>query len=200
MENDYLGILGLSPSDDLNFSIINKKCTILKVKNKKNKQFCELIDVILEYFQKNDVYSLMDRAQEILPRVYLGSAKLARNLEKLKGVGITHVISIANEFPAYFSEMTNKNAGLPDEKTIYITKEWLDECMSFINTALEQNSNNRVLIHCQYGRTRSAIVATYFIATSLKIDINTAYEKLQAIRDVMIPDDIISNLCTFSQY
>jgi len=196
-EVEYLKFLGIDIDKDITFGDINKKYRILKMKKKNDVEFCKKLDDIYNYFNTNGVYSNMDKAQEIFQQVFLGSVKLAYDLERLNSYKITHIISIAEEFPTKFPNFVNKNAGLPDSSMIDINKEWLENCYFYIKNAISENKDNKVLIHCQFGRTRSAIVATYFLSKILNINITSAYEKLKTIRDVMIPENIIELMKKF---
>lgn len=44
----------------------------------------------------------MDKAQEIAPNAFLGPAKIASSIDSFTHYKITHVLSIAMEYPASF--------------------------------------------------------------------------------------------------
>ena len=202
LTNQYLSNIGYSITDyNLTLGLIVKRCIQLKRENKNNIEYFELLDKIRNYFMVNGIqlFSKMDDAQEISANVYLGSVKMAYDLEKLLKYKITHILSIAEEFPTKFNNFTNKNAGLPDilEISKFITKDWLDECYNFINSSKQDNVENKVFIHCQYGKTRSAIVAVYYVSKTENISILEAYEKIKEKRDITIPYEILSQISTY---
>ena len=201
----YLSNIGYSITDDSNLTLglIVKRCIQLKRENNNNNniEYCELLDKIRNYFMVNGIqlFSKMDEAQEISANVFIGSVKMAYDLEKLLKYKITHILSIAEEFPTKFNNFTNKNAGLPDvlEISKFITKDWLDECYNFINSSKQDNVENKIFIHCQYGKTRSAIVAVYYVSKTENISILEAYEKIKEKRDITIPYEILSQISTY---
>ena len=141
----------------------------------------------------------MDYATQILPNIYIGTAKFASSIEQVKHRGITHILSIASEYPVKYSEtqFISMNAGLPDILEIreFITNEWLNNCYKFIEQCMA--SGGIILIHCQYGKTRSAIIAVYYLAKSENISILEAYEKIKQKRDIFIPIEILQMLENF---
>lgn len=195
IQKEYFNFLGINNEcDEVNLGLVNKKCTIIKAKQRNNPEICNKIDEILKYFQTNDIYSRMDLPTLLYPRVYISGAKFATNPTMITEYGFTHILSIAEEFQAKLCGLTNMNLGLPDSKNIEVSKDYLDKCINFIIYSLNENENNKILIHCQFGRTRSAIIATYFISVIENLPIYTAYAKLQAIRDVIIPSELIQSL------
>lgn len=191
---EYLEYIGLSPNqENITLSMIIKQCK--KLKREHNEY--SMLDKICNYFIINGISDItisnMDKAHEIAPNVFIGPVKIATNLEQLKKYGITHIVSIASEYPATFPQFINKNIGLPDIMEIeqFITIDWLDECFNFINNAILDNNSNKVLIHCQYGKTRSAIVAVYYLAKLKHIKIIEAYDTIQQKRDIYIPPKIL---------
>lgn len=211
LEKTYLADLGFTPEiENLTLGMIIRRCNELKNKSKTtttttttaNLKQINSLEIIRNYFILNGLpdrtISNMDKAQEIAPNVFLGPAKVASSIDSLKHYEITHILSIAIEYPASLKQFSNKNAGLPDIVEIdqYITKEWLDECYEFIHNGLLEN-RNKVLIHCQYGKTRSAIVAVYYLAKLNKISIQEAYDSIKQKRDIFIPIEILQMLENF---
>jgi predicted protein tyrosine phosphatase len=210
LEKIYLADLGFtSEIENLTLGIIIRRCNELTNQYKTkhttttpNLKYNNSLEIIRNYFILNGLpyrtISNMDKAQEIAPNVFLGPAKVASSIDSLTHYKITHVLSIALEYLASFEQFINKNAGLPDIVEIdqYISKEWLDDCYEFISNALIDN-RNKVLIHCQYGKTRSGIVAVYYLAKLSKISILKAYENIKQVRDIFIPLEILQMLENF---
>lgn len=202
---EYLELLGISIlEDDISYGLINKKCTILKHKLKiqNNKIMYARIDDAQNYLlnlDNNVFWSNMDNATQILSNIYLGSARFASSLEQLKHYGITHILSIASEYPIKYqqSQFVSMNAGIPDILEIeeFITNEWVNNCYKFIEQCMAYGGI--ILIHCQYGKTRSAIIAVYYLAKSENISILEAYEKIKQKRDIFIPIEILQMLDNF---
>lgn len=115
---------------------------------------------------------------------------MARDKEQLKALGITSILSMAADcgpqFPGDFRY--HSKALIEHSCSIADIISAIPRSVSFILEEFESAQNNRVLIHCVQGKTRSASIATYTIACK-----NGTYEKiLQKIRlsrDKTIPEE-----------
>lgn len=94
---------------------------------------------------------------EILPgRVWLGSFDNASRVELLKAMGITHILNcVCNCQPLY------KNSFV--YHTVSSSPPNFDECGEFLESVLSSKAENRVLIHCMTGASRSPSVAVAFL-------------------------------------
>jgi protein-tyrosine phosphatase len=100
---------------------------------------------------------------EIIPGLYISDFSSACEKQKLKEIGITHIITAltgVNEmYPDLFKYYT---IDICDRK-YYDIKTNFTPCAEFINDALKDGG--KVLVHCWKGASRSAaIVAAYLIA------------------------------------
>jgi predicted protein tyrosine phosphatase len=145
----------------------------------------------------------MGSAQEVYPRVFLGPFKVARSLESLRTLGITHVLSVAAEGePQFCTEGTGivylQHPIIEVDCQLHngaaMLKDILPSCAQFVTDAIiqEENNNNAVLIHCLHGNTRSAVVASYCRALLAGETFLQAYEVIRQVRDVFIPPEWLS--------
>lgn len=99
-------------------------------------------------------------ADQVVPKLYLGSGQDASNLAELTKHEITHVINVADDVP-------NFHAGVPgapvycsllvgDFGTDAGISRVFDEAATFAAAAMEGDGN--VLVHCANGSNRSASV------------------------------------------
>lgn len=81
---------------------------------------------------------------EVLPGLFIGSIGAAMCKGKLKEVGITHVLCVADSISPIFPEdFQYKIIKVLDSPEVEIT-EFLPECFEFINLALTEG---KVLVH-----------------------------------------------------
>ncbi|KAJ7089714.1 protein-tyrosine phosphatase-like protein [Mycena belliarum] len=129
-------------------------------------------------------------ASLIVPRLYLSDYFTARDEKQLSKLGITHIISILDRVPTI-------PECIPENHTLHISiadradadiLQYLDQTTDFITTALAENEENNVLVHCFQGVSRSATaVCAYLVATtSMTAPESIAY--VQAKRSVVCPN------------
>lgn len=101
-------------------------------------------------------------ANEVIEGIYLGAIGSSYDYEELKKLGITHIISvIAGYEPPYPDKFKYMVINALDDCNTNIL-ECFDDANNFINDAFE--NNGKVLIHCVFGRSRSAtILSSYMI-------------------------------------
>lgn len=93
-------------------------------------------------------------ASPITPRLYLSGYWTARNQNKLKELGITHVISVIEHIPNLpeaILQTRRFHLPLPDLAETNIL-EHLDATTAFITAALEENETNKVLVNNHFDR------------------------------------------------
>ncbi|KAF9005997.1 protein-tyrosine phosphatase-like protein, partial [Cyathus striatus] len=129
-------------------------------------------------------------ASLILPRLYLSDLSIATNGEELARLGITHVISVIEHVPDIPECITPSNRlhlSLADRIQVDILSH-LDQTTQSIRQALEENTTNKVLVHCFQGISRSAtVVCAYIIATEYK-HASEAVEFVQSRRGIVCPN------------
>ncbi|WWC61821.1 uncharacterized protein I303_104406 [Kwoniella dejecticola CBS 10117] len=112
-------------------------------------------------------YEMRREAQQIIPGLYLGPFQSSTNLNKMKMMGITHVLCIRDRkessliyprFPTEFRYMTLDISDNSDQNLISI----FPKCVDFIEESM--NMNGVVLAHCNGGIALSpAIVVGYLM-------------------------------------
>lgn len=111
----------------------------------------------LQYYV-NNTFS----ANQIVPNIFVGDLASASNCEALKEQGITHILSIYNgSYEIFPEDFKYKIIHINDDIWINIS-DYFEESNQFIETALNQ-SNTKVMIHCQRGVSRSVTLLIAYL-------------------------------------
>ena len=129
----------------------------------------------------SDVNNEMD---EITENLYLGGYIGAKNIEKLKNLGIKKVLSLLNEYFPQYKESDNiihktLNVNDFDEENII---KYFGECLNFIK------GDDKILVHCAAGASRSATVVIAYIMWNKKMSFKEALEFVQNKRNIVCPN------------
>jgi len=147
-------------------------------------------------------------ASQITPRLYLSDYRTARDVQKLKELGISHIISLL-EFPPDLPESIPADRRLhiavPDNPKADILRH-LRTSTSFIIAAFNENSSNKVLVcsshwslfaktdycfcqvHCMMGVSRSTTVVCAYLVATTNVTAAEAIAHVQSIRGVVNPN------------
>ena len=87
-----------------------------------------------------------NKINQIRPNLFLGSVEAAYDVENLKKLNITHILTIEDNVldPAVSSKFTYKFVNLPDLMYSDIISQF-EECIAFIESAINKPSG--VLVH-----------------------------------------------------
>ncbi|KZP21074.1 phosphatases II, partial [Athelia psychrophila] len=129
-------------------------------------------------------------ASLILPRLYLSDLFTARDDEEMEKLGITHMVSVMEAMPTKMPEMIRHHVPIQDSWDADILQH-LDGTTEFIRDALAEDPENKVLVHCFQGVSRSAtVVCAYVIATSANgMTAGEAIDIVKAKRGIVKPND-----------
>jgi hypothetical protein len=134
-------------------------------------------------------YKLLENnfeANQIIDGLWLGSLESSYDRETLKKKGITHIISVLAGYEPPFPEDFNYlviNA-LDNQSSNLI--DVFNDTSDFISDAFCNNGN--VLVHCAYGRSRSATIIVAFLIDSFGMYVDTAINLLQSKRPIVEPN------------
>jgi len=113
---------------------------------------------------------------EIAPdtNVYISDFASACNKEQLLYAGITHVITVIRgvdeQFGGNFKYLLIDIGDTPIDS---IAKHF-KKANAFIDNALKEDKNNKVLIHCMYGISRSATISCAYLIHKYKGTVNVS--------------------------
>ncbi|CAK5273783.1 unnamed protein product [Mycena citricolor] len=109
------------------------------------------------------------QASLIIPRLYLSDAFTAKDEQELAKLKITHVITIADRSEANI-------------------QEHFVNTTQFISSALEENEDNIVLVHCFQGISRSATIVCAYLVAVTTMTPTEALVYVQSKRTVVCPN------------
>jgi atypical dual specificity phosphatase len=120
-------------------------------------------------------------------RVYIGDIAAAFNREKLKELGVTHIITavlgVDPQFPDDFKYMNVPVRDVHNEDI----KQFLSTTTKFIEDALYENGQNKVLVHCVCGVSRSATIVAAWMMSKHGYSVDETISILQSKRECVNP-------------
>jgi len=136
-------------------------------------------------FANNDDFNL------VYPNIYIGNYSTSTNLELLKNVGITHIISVIPTCnPPFPDKFKYLHIQAYDDQTQDLSQHFVN-CNAFIGNVLEEGG--KVLIHCMVGRSRSVTVFLAFLIHIIRGNFNQSIVNL-------ISDNDVSNEAEYKQF
>lgn len=134
---------------------------------------------------------------KIADRVYISDGETAQCREILDDYKITHIINMTADIECKFVKHF-KYIVFPIEDTVdEDIGVYFDVGIKFINNALKENKNNRVLVHCWAGVSRSASLLVAYLIKKHKITFFDAIDKIRAIRYIRPNYGFIRHLYKF---
>ena len=119
------------------------------------------------YITINNIFE----ADEIIYGLYLGNINSVYDIKALKDLGITNIISVLAGFDAPFPDDFNYLViNALDNENTNLTKIF-EDTTSFIEKAFE--NNEKILVHCMAGRSRSASVIIAYLIKTFGIKVHT---------------------------
>ena len=134
--------------------------------------------------------------QQVLEYLYIGSAGAATNIEVLKSLQITHILSVCECLPPAFpDEFEYKVVPVEDSAATKISKHF-KATNQFIHAAAQ--AGGKVLVHCLAGVSRSATVVLAYLMKHGRRSLREALDLLRASRARVNPN--ISFMAQLQQY
>lgn len=115
---------------------------------------------------KSPVEDFLPQVSEIIPRLYLCDMYSATSSSTIERLGITHMVSVMKDagygFPLGIARLT---IPVDDKKDVELWP-YFTLAIHWIQHALNSSKDARVMVHCIWGKSRSAsIVMAYLMAT-----------------------------------
>ena len=170
----------------------------MKFKNRENfqptKEQLKLIDDELVLFDKEPSYN------EIIDNIYVGNYKFALDANLMIKEGITHILNCGNGLKNFY-ENNNifKYLYIPlyDSESQKLEK-YLEKSNNFIKEGSE--NNNKILIHCGAGMSRSVTLCLMYMIMEKKYKFSEAYRVVKEKRKCAIPNSGFRKLLEQKSY
>ena len=129
---------------------------------------------------------------QILPYLFLGSDICAQDLEALVHLGVTHIVNATVDCKNHHKDaqaFEYLQLPLKDNEDEDIGK-YFASSSEFISKALEAKSNNRVLVHCAQGISRSVtIVLAHLLISRQAQTLKDAFAHVSSRREQAFPNN-----------
>lgn len=154
------------------------------------------ISYLYGYF-KSKYYKLMNyyisdpnpnEMHEMFPRIYISDLKTALSESVLNRHGITHIISavigtegqhVGNRKCVYFPLMDNTSEDISSH---------FDKTNQYISDTLSSDPNNKILIHCMVGASRSATLIASYICYKTNFKVSDILKYMKSKRKIVSPN------------
>jgi len=118
---------------------------------------------------------------QVLSNLYIGTYDNAIDEENLERKGITHILSLVGH-QSRVNWVKHKHYVMNDLGNTII-KDVLNEVYEFMKDG--QKGNNKLLVHCQSGQNRSAVVIISFLMMNLNKTLWRAHRELKKLRPIV---------------
>jgi len=123
----------------------------------------------------------------VIDNIYIGSVLSSTSLDKMKNFGLTHVIAVGKELREQFpNDFKYYKLNIIDSQTQKID-DLLDEVTNFIHES-NNKSENKILVHCAAGVSRSASIVIAYLIRYKKMRFIKAHDFLEKCRPVIDPN------------
>lgn len=123
------------------------------------------------------------------PSLFLSDATTARNLDRLRELGITHVVNAAAGQSCPNADVDYESASIrvmrlnaEDEEGYPMLERHLEPTQSFIAQAALENKDARILVHCRAGVNRSGLLVAAVAMLMTRTPVIRVVEQIRATR------------------
>lgn len=125
----------------------------------------------------------------IYSRIYLGSYTAAANIESgLHDFGITHILTVGDDMKPSFPSMFHYQVFELEDHHLIDISQYFEKSFQFIDLCLNENKNNKILIHCFAGISRSATITIAYLIRTFRMTFSEALEHVRKSRHWINPN------------
>ncbi|TYH03641.1 hypothetical protein ES288_A09G235500v1 [Gossypium darwinii] len=123
---------------------------------------------------------------EIEEGLFLGSIAAANNMDALKSLNITHILTVASSLkPVHTNDFVYKVIPVLDKEDTNLS-QYFDECFNFIDEAKREGGG--VLVHCFVGKSRSVTIVVAYLMKKHGMSLSLALEHVRSKRPLASPN------------
>lgn len=125
--------------------------------------------------RRMDQQNCQQDISQILPNLYLSNRIAANHPDILKKYGITHILNVCDRpdtVPPFIKGY--EQIDIADVPWVSIDK-YFKSSAEFIEKALKENAENKVLVHCVMGRSRSATIVIAYLVQKQHMSLDEAF-------------------------
>lgn len=126
-------------------------------------------------------------ANKIIEGVYLGGIDSVYDKDELKKLGIKSIISVIAGFEPPYPEDFNYVVLNALDTVNTDLKDFFSMTNDFIDDSLD--NDEKVLIHCMAGRSRSVTILAAYIIKITGMDVETTLDTIKAKRNIIEPNE-----------
>ncbi|XP_077992352.1 dual specificity protein phosphatase 3-like isoform X1 [Glandiceps talaboti] len=163
----------------------------------------ELNTILREPSPKGILMLPSNSEDEVWPRLYISAVATAKDVDRLKHLGITHVLNVAQgtRFGHVDTDETYyENSGIifkgikaTDVAGFKLLPFW-EDTGEFIHTALSEQGT-KILVHCREGFSRSAATTIAYLMMYHNLTAQEATRAVRAKREVGPNAGFLKQLC-----
>jgi len=152
-------------------------------------------------FPSSDHCLLLSYPQRIIENLYLSSELCAHNLEILKNSNIKYILSICASQSLFENNTEYTITYLKYPQVIDSDHQNIisifQDCFNFIDRS---NSNERVLVHCNQGKSRSSTIVIAYLMKKFNWSYEVSYTYVKELRPYIQPNNgFIEQLKSFER-
>lgn len=123
---------------------------------------------------------------QILPGLLLGNQDVAKDLARLRRLGVTHVLNLATGVPNCFpADFTYKRLNIRDHPDMDI-KQFFEDCFKFIDQGRREGW---VYVHCNAGISRAATICIGYLMSRKNMKMEDSINKVRDARPIISPNE-----------
>ncbi|OHT07034.1 Dual specificity phosphatase, catalytic domain containing protein [Tritrichomonas foetus] len=145
------------------------------------------VDTILKWEKSDKISRWKTHLTEVIDnKIFISGEKVAQNSEILHSKGITHIINCACHMINSATGFIQLDLPMSDggDENLF---SWIFKAVSFIKNAFNENTNNKILIHCIEGVSRSVAICIGYLIITRKCDYDKAFQLVRSRRRVASP-------------
>lgn len=156
------------------------QCSVSPLPAKKPKRKPTLLTIPTDIPQPEERQGCR-RIQQVLPELFVSDYVSTKDLNQLRGKGITHILNLVGEKkcpPVHPQAIEYTCLLMPDNSRVDITF-FVYEALELVDRVIE--SHGRILIHCVQGISRAPTIACAYLMWKLHISLNDSLDRIRLL-------------------